>query len=232
MYYFTNDNIFWYMSTSKKIVWHNLQLRPTIYGLIFGGVGGKLAVEKAGEYQSWYQLQREQITVPATVLSDHTLLSSSGKVVGHELTYEFVAPGSGSRQSSAEIQAQLQEQFLNGETDFSIDEEALAEPLPEGQQFVRGEQLVKPNDYRDLTLNGPINVIYAESAPEISAITNTNAGPSLPPTLITLLMIAGGCWFLWQGIKRCFNPPPEPNIPDSNIAYAPVATTESSHHRH
>lgn len=197
------------MSNRKKIVWRNVAVRPMIYGVVFVGVSSKLAVDKAGEYQTWHQLQQEQVTTEATILGNQTLMSSSGELIGHELTYEFVAPGSGSGlpYSSAEVQAQLQEQFFEGSSDFSIDEEKLSSALPEGQQFVRGAQLVKPKDYRSLDTSRPINVIYAASTPENSAIANTSAGPSLMPTLLVLLFFSGGLWFLWQGVKRCFNPP-------------------------
>lgn len=197
------------MSNRRKIVWRNLAMRPTVYGVVAIGVSGKLAIENAGEYKTWNQLQREQVTTSATVLSDQLMMNSSGKPVGREITYEFIAPGSGngSQRSSAEIQAQLQEKFFEGEANLSLDEESLSDPLPDGQEFVRGTQQIKPEDNRAVDTSGPIEVIYAASAPQNSVIANTDAGPSLAPTLLTLLFFSGGLWVLWQGVKRCFNPP-------------------------
>ena len=106
-----------------------LKVRPLIYaaGALF--VGTKAATDKSGEFRDWHQLQQAPARTPATILSNQTLISSSGEVIGYELSYEFTAPGKlsgdasssssgsqsgGSTQSAAEVQALLEEQFWSG----------------------------------------------------------------------------------------------------------------------
>ena len=181
-----------------------IQTRPFIYGIIAIGLSSKLAVEQSGKVLSWQQLQKEQVTVPATIISDRTRINASGTLIGHEITYELSAPGEdGSTQSAANIQAQLEDQFFNGETDLTINPEQPSSKLATVESFHRGNQLVKPKDYIDISLsNTDINIIYAQSDPSNSAIANTNSGPAIPPILITLLIFTTGCWFLWQSLKN------------------------------
>ncbi|MEL7052696.1 MAG: hypothetical protein AAGM45_13030 [Cyanobacteria bacterium J06588_5] len=116
----------------RQLPSRKLRVRPLMYaaGALFVGV--KAAIGKSGEFREWHQLQQAPIETSATVLSNQTLISSSGEVIGYELTYEFTAPGelssnaprsgansqsSGSTQSAAEVQAMLEEEFWgNGES--------------------------------------------------------------------------------------------------------------------
>ncbi len=167
-----------------------IHIRPIIAGIMLVVVGGNLMGQTVEEWQDWAQLQNDRIETTATVLSAHASINSSGQITKYTVSYEFTAPGTkGSSVSAADVQAQLEAQFNNPDEPVPAIPET---PAPAGESFIRGSQILSPDQYRRFDSDPTLPVIYSASDPSNSAIEGTKGYPTSSAIGITALILLGG----------------------------------------
>lgn len=165
-----------------------IRIKPLIGSGVLLYFGSQIMGKTLREWQTWDTLQKNAIATQAEITNTRTAINQSGKVRHYKLTYEFLAQGDGgSKVSPSALSQKLQDKFVAG-SEIKLPLSEVPKERTDNQSYFSHTQIISPTDYRKLSGNELVPIIYAKNNPQNAAIQGIGGYPVLEAGMVALLL--------------------------------------------